>query len=145
MVVGAIRPDAEGASLRRSSMFDVALIGFFVVGGSLAPYALAASGISRDALWRIASLGLFACWSVGFVAAARRFRRGHGTTFLTPLWGPTIAVANALVVALGNGLLLWNVFFPGDGAAAARYIIALLGLLLLTAFVILTAVFADTK
>ena len=144
MVVGAIRPDVRSSGLRRSTMYDVALIGFFVVGGALVPYALTAHQLSPSTVWRIASLSLLVVWVLAYLAALRRFHRAHGAAFLAPMWGSVLAVVNPLVVLVGNGMLLWNVVSP-DSGAGARYLVALLGLLLISAYLFLNAVFGDSN
>jgi hypothetical protein len=143
MVVGVIRPDMRSGGLRRSTMYDVALIGFFVVGGALVPYALSAHQLSPSTVWRIASLGLLVVWVLAYLAALHRFQRAHGAAFLAPMWGRVLAIANPLVVLVGNGMLLWNVVSP-DSSAGARYLVALLGLLLIAAYLFLNAVFGDS-
>jgi len=58
MVVGALSSDRPGSRLRRVVIHDVAVIGFIVMGGALAPYALAQTTLATGAVWRITSLGL---------------------------------------------------------------------------------------
>ena len=66
MVVGALSPDRPGSRLRRVVIHDVVVIGFIVMGGALAPYALAQTTLATGAVWRIASLGLLALWLFGY-------------------------------------------------------------------------------
>ncbi len=50
MVVGALSPDRPGSRLRRVVIHDAAVIGFIVMGGALAPYALAQTTLATGAL-----------------------------------------------------------------------------------------------
>jgi hypothetical protein len=140
MVVGALSPDRPGSRFRLVVIHDVAVIGFIVMGGALAPYALAQTTLATGVVWRIASSGLLALWLFGYLTSFRRFREAGGSALGEPLLGRPLAVINTGVVIIGNGLLLWNVTFPGPGAGI-RYLVALLMLLLIATWLFLLAGF----
>ncbi len=140
MVVDALSPDLPGSRLRRVVLHDVAVIGFIVLGGALGPYALAQTTLATGIVWRIASLGLLALWLFGYLTSFRRFREASGSSFAEPLLGRRLAVINTGVVITGNSLLSWNIAFPGPGAGA-RYLAALLMLLLIATWLFLLAGF----
>jgi len=140
MVVGALSSDRPGSRLRRVVIHDVAVIGFIVMGGALAPYALAQTTLATDVVWRITSLGLLALWLFGYLTSFRRFREASGSSLAEPLLGRPLVVINTGVVITGNSLLLWNVTFPGPGTES-RYLVALLLLLLIATWLFLLAGF----
>ena len=140
MVVGAISRDGPGSRLRRVAIHDVAVIGFIVMGGALAPYTLAQTTLATGTVWRIASLSLLVLWLFGYLTSFRRFREASGSSLAEPLLGRHLVVINTGVVITGNGLLLWNVTFPGPGAGT-RYLVALLFLLLIATYLFLLAGF----
>ena len=140
MVVGALSPDRPGWKLRLAVIHDVAVIGFIVMGGALAPYALAQTTLADGAVWRITSLGLLALWLYGYVTSFRRFRDTGGSALGEPLLSRPLVVINTGVVTTGNSLLLWNVTFPGPGAGI-RYLVALLMLLVIATWLFLLAGF----
>ena len=140
MVVAAISPVVTGSEIRKTVIHDVALIGFIVMGGALAPYALAQTTLAADAVWRIVSLALLATWLGGYFTSFRRFRAASGSALAKPLLGTRLVVVNTSVVLIGNGLLVWNIAFPGP-SAGTRYLIALLILLLIAAWLFLRAGF----
>ena len=140
MVVDALSPDLPGSRFRRVVLHDVAVIGFIVLGGALAPYTLAQTALGIGAVWRAASLGLLALWLFGYLTSFRRFREGGGSSLGEPLLGRPLVVINTGVVITGNSLLLWNVIFSGPGAGS-RYLAALLMLLLIATWLFLLAGF----
>ncbi len=139
MVVGVLAQGASESQARRMFVRDVAEIGFYALGGALAPYALWSLGIPTGLVWRVSSLGLLSVWVVGFFLAMRRFSR-VGTFRNNPLVGRVARFVNPALVFLGNGLLAWNVISPGP-PASGRYIMALLTLLLLSAFMFVRGAF----
>ncbi len=140
MVVDALSPDLPGSRLRRVVFHDVAVIGFIVLGGALAPYALAQTALATGIVWRVANLGLLALWLFGYLTSFHRFREGGGSYLGEPLLGRPLVVINTGVVITGNSLLLWNVTFPGPGTES-RYLVALLLLLLIATWLFLLAGF----
>ena len=140
MVVGALSPDRPGSRFRKVVIHDVAVIGFIVMGGALAPYALAQTTLATSAVWRIASLSLLALWLFGYLTSFRRFREAGGSSLGEPLLGRPLVIINTGVVITGNSLLLWNVTFPGPGTET-RYLVALLMLLLIATWLFLLAGF----
>lgn len=142
MIVGALSPKTRHSALRRQFMRDVALIGFFVIGGGLFPYVLSANGLSMAATWRVASLGLTLVWWPGYVQYLLALRRMKKPIFEVPLLPRAFVVINPALVLFGNGLLIWNVLIGGAGAAG-RYLAALLTLLLIAAFLFVSGAFGD--
>ena len=55
MRLSAISPQKAHSDLRRSLLYDVASIGFIVLGGALSPYAIAASSLSIESRWRLST------------------------------------------------------------------------------------------
>ena len=72
MLISAISPRIESSDVRRSLLYDVAQIGFMVIGGSLVPYAIAATSLSVDSIWRISSVLLLVTW---LIAASLAYRQ----------------------------------------------------------------------
>ena len=142
MIVGALSPRTRHSALRRQFMGDVALIGFFVIGGGLLPYVLYANGLSMAATWRVTSLALMLVWLPGYLAYLRALRRMGRSLFDIPLLPKAFVIINPAVVLVGNGLLVWNVIV-GGAEAGARYLAALLILLLIAAFLFLSGAFGD--
>lgn len=144
MLVGVIGRDSRAHDLRRSLLYDVAQIGFMVIGGALVPYALSSVPISPAATWRIASLMLLVTWIGLATLAYRRLYGVAGREGLKAVLGRGLWYVNHLSVLVGNALLLWNVVWPGPGSSA-RYLGALLMLLLIATYVFLRAGFAQRR
>ena len=140
MVVWAVSPEASSSKLRMVALHDVAVIGFIVLGGALAPYVIAQMSIAIGSVWRFASLALLLLWVYGYVTSFRRFREASGSSLAVPLFGKGLTIINTCVVIAGNGLLLWNVVRPGSGADFF-YMIALLMLLLIATWLFLLSGF----
>jgi len=118
MVVGLLSPESPDFQPRFNAIRDVAEISLIAVGGSLIPLAAGLFAISELTLWRFCSLGLSVVWLVGISAAVMRHRKSGAS--------PPRVVGVFIVV--GHALLWWNIVSP-TGAAAGRYVIALLALL----------------
>lgn len=140
MLVSAITPKGEISELRRRLLYDVAQIGFIVLGGALAPYALSASDTSASVVWRLSSGILLIVSAISAILAYRQIHRIAGPKGLALLTGRLVATINPIVVITLNGFLLWNVLNP-DSNSGARYLGALLLLLLIATYSFLKAGF----
>jgi hypothetical protein len=131
MVVGLLSPESPDFQARFNAIRDVAEISLIAAGGSLIPLAAGLFVISELTLWRICSLGLSVVWLVGISAAVMRHRKSG----VSP---PRRDVGVFIVV--GHALLWWNTVSP-TGAAAGRYVIALLALLASAGVLFISATF----
>ena len=142
MIVGALGRQTQHSKLRQKFMADVALIGFFVLGGSLLPVVLHANGVSIAALWRVSSLTLLILWLTGYGMYVMALHRFQIPLLAVPLLPKAFVVTGPVIVLIGNGLLAWNVFLGGTGVAG-RYLGPLLILLLIATFLFLSGGFGD--
>ena len=141
MLVSVIGSRGGAHSLRRSMLYDVAQIGFMVVGAALVPYALHSVGFEKTVVWRSSSFALMVIWILAVSLAYRRFHRVGSIDDLIKVLSPALFRINPVVVAAGNLLLLWNTLFPSS-YSGARYIAAILLLLLIATYIFLRAGFA---
>ena len=142
IIIGALRSQTKHSKLRQKFMADVALIGLFVLGGSLLPIVLHANGIPISTTWRASSLALLAIWVAGYWSYLKALRRFNIPLFAVPLLPKFYVLANPLFVLIGNILLVWNVILGGPGIAG-RYLIALLILLWIAGFLFLSGGFGE--
>ena len=144
IVVGALGHQTQHSKLRQKLMADVALIGFFVLGGSLLPVVLHANGMSIAAIWRVSSLTLMIVWVMGYGSYLMALHRFQIPLFAVPLIPKAFVVTGPVIVLIGIGLLAWNVLLGGTGVAG-RYLIALLILLLIATFLFLSGGLGDDE
>ncbi len=144
MIVGALGRQTQHSKLRRKFMADVALIGFFVLGGSLLPIVLHANGMNLADIWRVSSLLLLIMWVTGYVMYLRALHRFQIPLLAVPLLPKAFVISGPVIVLIGNALLVWNVLLGGTGVAG-RYLGALLILLLIATFLFLSGGFGDDE
>ena len=118
MIVGALGRQTQHSKIQRKFMADVALIGFFVLGGSLLPVVLHAYGINMASIWRVSSLTLLIMWVTGYGMYLKALHQFQIPLFAVPLLPKAYVVTNPVIVLLGNGLLIWNVILGGAGAGS---------------------------
>jgi hypothetical protein len=142
LLVTALRPSVRDDVFRHIMLRDVAQASLLVLGGVLGAYALSAFGLGPEITWRVSSGGIVA-GALGSrhstVSRVRAVAPGEirDPIHLTGRYWPQL---NLLLVALILLLLVWNVLLAGP-RAEARYLVALLLVLVNSGVLFLSAAF----